>query len=242
MSFFLFLFSSGQDSLFFLFIKLIYGINSSLFLLILNHQMQINGTRFTLHSCRISIFFKEIQVISILDHSTHVEEVLNEERLRFIRYNLQLQVAKFYKINYLGTGHTSADLYETILLDLLFNSIFSFKTSIKFKNKLLMSKRYPQRPYLITSFLSDSPHFYQKKQNYRFLFSSSFKQKNISILTRPLKNFTRTAVKTFDEKHCLPIFIDSTNFTILITRNQIRRYSLIYLQKLIKTNNGCGFE
>jgi tRNA(Ile)-lysidine synthase TilS/MesJ len=224
----LFLFSTGQDSMCFLFFALLYGKNFPLFLMFLNHQMQLNATKMAFQSCRISFTYQETLVTSLLEST--IEE-LTEEQLRSIRYNLQFQVARFYGIQYLSTGHTVSDFYETVLLEFALKQILLI-TPPTLQNKTLLFKQYATNPKKDNFQPVDPLNNYKKKRTKQFLIQTTLNEKHCLILSRPLKQLNRSTIKTIVQKTNLPIFLDSTNFTEGLTRNRIRRYLLPYLQEI----------
>jgi tRNA(Ile)-lysidine synthase TilS/MesJ len=235
MKFFLFLFSTGQDSSFFLFLTLLYGKTYCLVLFVLNHETQLNGKNQILQNSRVSSIFKKFSIISILDNSEFLS-FTNEEILRFIRYSLQLQIGSFYNINYLGTGQTISDIYETLFFNFSLEK-HEFCLLEKFQNKLLISKQYSNDSNFhilqITHFTKTK---YKKKFVKDFSLFVSLKEKRTFILNRPVKHITRKTIAIFGKKQNLPIFLDLTNFNSEIMRNKTRRYLLTSLQTILIKN------
>lgn len=223
-----FLFSGGQDSIIFYFFYLLKKNKSNLCFITFQHKFQINNFDSLSHLLYTSIFFQQkllIPYFPIVLESFHQK---SEKILRNSRYQSTFRLKLFYQSSSLLTAHTYSDLIETFFLN-LFRTQDILLFPAKFEKKFLFKDFYHQQ-ILKNSFLSFKRPYsvYKKKLKKKFLLKNSIKKKTFTQFSRPLKSVSRVFGQNIFRSYKLPLWVDLTNFSFLLSRNKVRRHILLY--------------
>jgi tRNA(Ile)-lysidine synthase TilS/MesJ len=226
----IFLFSAGQDSLYYLYFFLSQKKKDELALLTVNHQEQLNSQLLDFHIIRFGLILNQRVLNTVFPNFQKFDFLQNEKNFRFGRYTLSKRISICYKNSILLSGHTKSDLIETLFLHFFQNLKTSNFLFFGFDKKQFLKKTF------FSSFTKSSKLKKQKKVNKDFKISFFIKKKQPIILERPLHNIQRLTSLFIFKTRFVPFFVELTNFNNFILRNKIRSYFFPFFE-LFKNNS-----
>lgn len=240
----LFLFSGGQDSIFFLILYSFQEEKTFCQLLVINHEGQVNSTNLNISSLKLSFLHQQTVFTSVLKFLAFDNVFTNEKILRLARYQISFRIRTFYRLHSCLSGHTQTDRLETFVFNFS-QGFLANPANLNFKKKKLAKKFYHQ-PVNSSSFCFfksrslDKKH--KKKSNSTFSLKFSTNKRTFCFIRRPIKPFSRFALYKISKKISIPIFVDKTNFSSSISRNCIRRHILVYFNSFLLQRYNTQFS
>lgn len=231
-----FLFSGGQDSCTFYWFYLLEKNKTTLSLISFQHKVQINNFINFSHFIFLAISHQQVSVVGYLFNNTSTIEFKNEKTLRVARYQSTSRIKIFYQTFILFTAHNKSDFAETLFLKLIrTNQKVLFP--LLFEKKILLDFLYHRQLLKLVFFqLIKTRETVKKKEKRYFFLKTAINKKKVSFFSRPLINFSRVSLEKICLNYKVPVFIDITNFSFLLTRNKVRRHLLVYIEYfLLKT-------
>lgn len=152
-----------------------------------------------------------------------INSIYSEESARKWRYHLIKQIAYSHEYKNILTAHTASDKIETLIYNLFRGSGIAGLQSLSWKRNLF------EKPFMNVSFLFKNIKIIFYVNYYQSHKIKKIKHEYMPII-RPLLNLNRLQIRLLLDNWQFPVWLDTTNSSVEISRNRIRHRLIPYIR------------